>query len=61
MSKDVGISLTDFAKAIVVSYRKGIEDSISYLQNSLTTMDTKAMEEDVIKNLEKQGKVKANW
>jgi len=61
MAETVGIPLKDFAKAIIVSYRKGLEDSIKHLHHDLDTMDIEAMEKDIIKTLQEQGKIKAGW
>jgi hypothetical protein len=60
MPKDIGVSLEDCANAVIISYQKGLQDSIDCLKHFQETLDVPAMKKEIIKTLQ-QKQSKAEW
>lgn len=60
MTNELGVSLEQFADAVIISYQKGIQDSIDCLKHFLDTLDATAMKKEIIKSLQ-QTNNKKDW
>jgi hypothetical protein len=52
MATELGVSLEQCADAVIVSYQKGIQDSIDCLKHFLDTLDVPVMKKEIIKSLQ---------
>jgi len=60
MANELGVSLEQCAEAVVVSYQKGIQDSIDCLKHFLDTLDVVTMKKEIVKSLQ-QTNSKKEW
>ncbi|HQF36544.1 MAG TPA: hypothetical protein PLL26_02780 [Candidatus Dojkabacteria bacterium] len=61
MTDDLGVPLKYFAEAVVISYQKGFEDAIECLKNSQKLIDAEQMKAKILEDVQKHGKVRAQW
>lgn len=57
---ELGVSLEQCAEAVIISYKKGVQDSIDYLKHVLETIDVPAMKKEILKSLQ-QSESKNEW
>lgn len=60
MPNELGVSLEQCADAAILSYKKGIQDSIDCLKHFLETLDEDVMKKEIIKSLQ-QSHSKKEW
>lgn len=61
MPDSLGVSLDEFAQAVIESYQKGFADAIECLKVAATTINPEQMKIDIKEVLQKKGKVKTEW
>jgi hypothetical protein len=60
MANELGVSIEQFADAVIASYQKGIQDSIDSLTHFLNILDVPTMKKEVIESLQ-QANNKKEW
>lgn len=61
MSGELGVPVKDVIVAVVSSYKKGFEDAIECLKLSSEKLDLEKMKQMMLEDMQKNGKIKAEW
>lgn len=61
MSGELGVPVKDVIAAVINSYKKGFEDAIECLKLSSEKIDIEKMKQMMLEDMQKNGKIKAEW